>query len=183
MRLLDMSSTMCLVRLDCYVELGVRCFWYPTLVRPNQSLCRSQWTKCRSHTNRILVHHLSQADLVMILGENGQVFKQGSYAEIRDSTESLAQIHCVQPLKPDHDEMEKIDELATPDDLVDPTSPLVTDGKRQTTDLSFYNYYFSALGWARIAALVLFLVSESGISGFRCKLHRNSQQDVRMNLI
>ncbi|CAG8022334.1 unnamed protein product [Penicillium salamii] len=116
-----------------------------------------------SHT----IHHLSQADLVMILGENGQVFKQGSYAEIRDSTESLAQIHCVQPLKPDHDEMEKIDELATPDDLVDPTSPLVTDGKRQTTDLSFYNYYFSALGWARIAALVLFLVSESGISGFR----------------
>ncbi|CAG8303457.1 unnamed protein product [Penicillium salamii] len=117
-----------------------------------------------SHT----IHHLSQADLVMILGENGQVLKQGSYAEIRDGTDNLVQIHGVQSLQPDHDEMENIDDLAVPsDDLADPTSPLITDGKRQTTDLAVYKYYFSVLGWARIAALILFLVSESGISGFR----------------
>lgn len=69
------------------------------------------------------------------------------------------------------DEADRIDELANPsNETADPISAPATKANRQTTDLAVYKYYFSALGWVRISALLLFLITEAGMSGFRCKL-------------
>jgi ATP-binding cassette subfamily C (CFTR/MRP) protein 1 len=123
----------------------------------------------KPHTNYIPVHHLPQADLIMILGENGEIVKHGSYIELRENAGYLPQVHEVQ--RTETDEAEKSDELAnypihTADSIIAPS----TDGRRQTTNLAVYNYYFASLGWLRISALLLFLCTEAGISAFRCEL-------------
>ncbi|CAG8893204.1 unnamed protein product [Penicillium egyptiacum] len=112
------------------------------------------------------IHHLPQADLIMVLGTNGQVVKQGTYTELRDDADDLTQIHGIRLTQTD--EEKRIDELAKPSNhTADSTSAPSPDAHRQTTDLTVYKYYFSALGWFRIAALLFFLVTEAGISAFR----------------
>ncbi|KAJ5440641.1 hypothetical protein N7491_003047 [Penicillium cf. griseofulvum] len=100
------------------------------------------------------VHHLPQADLIIVLRKNGQVVKQGSYTEI-------VQI----------DQSEGSDKVAEPSDHITVSvSTPSTDAHRPTIDLAIYKYYFSTLGWFRISALLLFLVTKAGMSGFRYKL-------------
>ncbi|KAJ5876727.1 hypothetical protein N7455_000192 [Penicillium solitum] len=103
---------------------------------------------------------------LLVLGENGRVVKQGSYTEIRDNADDLTQMHGIQLRQTD--EADRIDELANPsNETADPISAPATKANRQTTDLAVYKYYFSALGWVRISALLLFLITEAGMSGFR----------------
>ncbi|KAF4768608.1 hypothetical protein HAV15_002643 [Penicillium sp. str.  len=103
---------------------------------------------------------------ILVLGENGRVVKQGSYTEIRDNADDLTQMHGIQLRQTD--EADRIDELANPsNETADPISAPATKANRQTTDLAVYKYYFSALGWVRISALLLFLITEAGMSGFR----------------
>ncbi|KAJ5447698.1 hypothetical protein N7445_002519 [Penicillium cf. griseofulvum] len=67
-----------------------------------------------------------------------------------------------------HRSTEGSDEVAEPSDHITVSvSTPSTDARRPTTDLAVYKYYFSALGWFRISALLLFLVTEAGMSGFR----------------
>lgn len=166
----DMFSIMSLVRLDCYVSWDVRCSYQHIPVRaflpPDSSLDRS---KFRSHTDYDLVHHLPHADLIMVLGANGQAIKQGSYTELRDHADNLSEMHGIKLTRTD--ETERIDELESPSNYTaDSISAPSPDVHRQTTDLAVYKYYFSALGWFRIVALLLFLITEAGISAFRCEL-------------
>ncbi|OQE14835.1 hypothetical protein PENFLA_c035G01769 [Penicillium flavigenum] len=112
------------------------------------------------------IRHLPQADLIMVLGANGQVVKQGSYAELRENADGLTEMHGIKHTQTD--EAEKIDELAKPSNqTTDSISPPSTEVQRQTTDLAVYKYYLSALGWSRVAALLLFLITEASISAFR----------------
>lgn len=53
-------------------------------------------------------------------------------------------------------------------DSLDPSS--TTDGSRQANGLAVYKYYFSSLGGLRVSMLLLFLIVNAGIDGFRCTL-------------
>jgi hypothetical protein len=170
MQPLDMSSIMYLVRLDCYVSWAVWSSWQLTLVcasrLPDSSLSRP---KLSSHTDHALVHHLSQADLIMVLGEDGRVVNQGRFTELRDKIDDLTHIAGIQLTQTD--EAERGDELPElPNKTAESIHAPSTDGQRQETDLAVYKYYFSALGWLRISALLLFLITEAGMSGLRCEL-------------
>ncbi|KAF3389371.1 Multidrug resistance-associated protein 1 [Penicillium rolfsii] len=112
------------------------------------------------------VHHLPQADLIIVLGKMGQIVKQGSYLEIHDETDGFTQGNRIQLTQTN--EVKPSDELETPvNHTTDPCNSASTDSDRQTTDLAIYKYYFSALGWVRISALLLFLITDAGMSGFR----------------
>jgi ATP-binding cassette subfamily C (CFTR/MRP) protein 1 len=118
-------------------------------------------------------HHLPQADLIMVLGDNGQVAKQGSYAQLRDNIDGFVQMNDTQSTPADEvkgsdKHTDVLADLPTP--TQDTSSVSFKNGSRKTTDLAVYKYYFSALGWSRIAALILFIVTDAGMSGFRCKL-------------
>ncbi|KAE8378483.1 P-loop containing nucleoside triphosphate hydrolase protein [Aspergillus bertholletiae] len=121
--------------------------------------------------NNIFVHHSPQADFIIVLGDNGQVIEQGSHAQLRSHTGGYIYRLGVQP--------QQIDGLAEPADTsnsqrqsqdittgslnASPTS----DGRQQTNDLSVYKCYFSRLGGLHVCALLLFLVVNVGIDGFR----------------
>lgn len=122
--------------------------------------------------NHVPAHYLPQADLILVLGDNGKVVKQGSYAQLRDDIASSIKLNNTHFTQVNGTETENsIDVLAEPPmpTLDTSSAPSPTDGGRQTTELATYKYYFSALGWSRIAVLLLFLATEAGMSGFRCK--------------
>ena len=110
----------------------------------------------------------------MVLGDNGQVAKQGSYAQLRDNIDGFVQMNDTQstPAEEAKGSDKHTDVLADPPTPAQDTSSVSSskNGSRKTTDLAVYKYYFSALGWSRITALILFIVTEAGMSGFRCKL-------------
>ncbi|KAJ5316085.1 hypothetical protein N7476_006392 [Penicillium atrosanguineum] len=113
-------------------------------------------------------HNLPQADLIMVFGDNGQVAKQGSYAQIRDGIDGFIQLNDAQLTQTDEAEEGK----KSADVVVEPPTAAFsasssTYNSRRTTDLAVYKYYFSALGWSRIASLLLFLVTDAGMGGFR----------------
>lgn len=47
-------------------------------------------------------------------------------------------------------------------------APASMENRKQMTDLDVYKYYFSAMGWWRVAVLLFFLVVNGGVGGFRC---------------
>ncbi|KAJ5554087.1 hypothetical protein N7513_004046 [Penicillium frequentans] len=112
------------------------------------------------------VHYLPQADLILVLGEDGRVAKQGRFTELREEIDDLVHIEGMQLRQ--NDDAEGIDELP---ELLNQTAESIhapsADVKRPMTDLAVYKYYFSALGWLRISALLFFLITEAGMSGFR----------------
>ncbi|KAJ5987224.1 hypothetical protein N7451_011589 [Penicillium sp. IBT 35674x] len=123
-------------------------------------------SKTPSYTHFVPVHHLPQADLILVLGEDGQVSKQGRFTELREEIDDLVHIEGMQLRQ--NDDAERIDELPKPlNQTAESIHTPSADVKRPMTDLSVYKYYFSALGWLRISALLLFLITEAGISGFR----------------
>jgi ATP-binding cassette subfamily C (CFTR/MRP) protein 1 len=107
--------------------------------------------------------------LIIVFGDNGQVLKQGSFAELRNNADDFTQIGEVQIAQTD--QLERRDELVElHGHIADSICASSTDIQRQTTDLAVYKYYFSALGWFRVFVLLLLLISDAGMSGFRCKL-------------
>ncbi|KAJ5806538.1 uncharacterized protein N7503_004140 [Penicillium pulvis] len=112
------------------------------------------------------VHHLPQADLILVLGEDGRVAKQGRFTELQEEIDDLVHIEGMQLRQ--NDDAERIDELP---ELLNQTAESMrassVDVKRPMTDLAVYKYYFSALGWLRISALLFFIITEAGMSGFR----------------
>lgn len=151
-------------RLGCMVFLATHTGVLSRL--PRRSFGRS---KSPSYTNYVSVHHLPQADLILVLGEDGRVAKQGRFTELQEEIDDLVHIEGMQLRQ--NDDAEKIDEVP---ELLNQTAESIrapsVDLKRPMTDLAVYKYYFSALGWLRISALLLFLITEAGMSGFRCKL-------------
>ncbi|KAJ5218037.1 uncharacterized protein N7498_000136 [Penicillium cinerascens] len=112
--------------------------------------------------------YMPQADLIMVFGDNGQVAKQGSYAQLRDDIDSFIQPKDTRFTQADEaEEGEKsADVPAEPPTAIFEASS-ATNGARRTGELAVYKYYFSALGWSRIASLLLFLVTDAGMSGLR----------------
>ncbi|GIJ97989.1 hypothetical protein Aspvir_000097 [Aspergillus viridinutans] len=111
---------------------------------------------------------LPQADLIMVLGDNGQVIKRGSYAQLRDDIDGFIHVNDTQPTQADEPEEGDKPTDVSPTPTSDNSNACPSeDGSRQTTELAVYKYYFSALGWSRIAAWLLFLITEAGMSGFR----------------
>ncbi|KAB8223905.1 P-loop containing nucleoside triphosphate hydrolase protein [Aspergillus novoparasiticus] len=117
------------------------------------------------------VHHLPQADLIIVLGDNGQVLEQGSYTQLRSHAGGYIHKLSVQS-RQTNELTETIDTSNRQHQSQNiPTGSLSvsssTDGSRQANDLAVYKYYFSSLGGLRVAILLLFLIVNAGIDGFR----------------
>ncbi|KAJ5272465.1 hypothetical protein N7478_007590 [Penicillium angulare] len=112
---------------------------------------------------------LPQADLIMVLGENGKVVKQGTYRQIQGEIKGSIETDYPQPSKMDN-EVEGDENLNMPVEASTPSTNTASSTKarqRKSTELAVYKYYFSALGWSRVAILLLFTVTEASTSAFR----------------
>ncbi|KAJ5925239.1 hypothetical protein N7454_007878, partial [Penicillium verhagenii] len=107
------------------------------------------------------VHHLPQADLILVLGDDGQIAKQGRLSELREEIDDFVHIESVEPTQ-----TEGIDELSElTNQAAESIRALSTDTKRQTTDFAVYKYYFSSLGWFRISVLLFLFIVNAGMGG------------------
>jgi ATP-binding cassette subfamily C (CFTR/MRP) protein 1 len=113
------------------------------------------------------VRHLPSADLIVALGRGGEVVQQGSYADLNaidgyvQSLEVAAQSGAQPSDSPPTDSIKGSTPDAAESAAVDQTSS--ADG-----DLAVYKYYFAALGWARIAVLLLIFAVNSGSDVLLC---------------
>lgn len=127
-----------------------------------------------ARANYCLVRQLPQADIIIVLGEDGQVLEQGSYPQLQSQPAGYIQTNGIHAKRIKDVEKENDNSnppLEYPEVTAGPLSnPSPTDGNRQIADLAVYKYYFSALGWLRLSILLFCLVVYSGMTGIRCML-------------
>ncbi|CAI7591777.1 unnamed protein product [Penicillium manginii] len=117
------------------------------------------------------IDYMKYANFIVVLGDDGQVLEQGSPEDIRsyatdvpgpnktDEKETNTEIDLFDDQESQHEPQE-----STLESLGDSSG---SDKRQGGADMSIYKYYFSALGWERISFLLLFLIIDSGIGGFR----------------
>ncbi|KAH8427289.1 uncharacterized protein LDX57_005003 [Aspergillus melleus] len=110
-------------------------------------------------------NHLAHADHIIEFGANGAVTEGRSCAgpqdfhgdSVEDRGDARNDIDTEEKLEHNSD-----NPLDSPN--AEPSTPRSSN---VTADPSVFKYYFSALGWQRLAVLAFVLVVESGIGGFR----------------
>ncbi|GAB1206155.1 hypothetical protein APSETT445_004837 [Aspergillus pseudonomiae] len=116
-------------------------------------------------------HHLPHADFIIVLGNNGKVLEQGSYAQLRSHAGGY--IHTLGMQSRQTDRLAETLDISEKDHQSQNTAtgslsaPSATHVTRQANDLAVYKYYFSSLGGLRVSMLLLFLIVNAGIDGFR----------------
>jgi ATP-binding cassette subfamily C (CFTR/MRP) protein 1 len=115
------------------------------------------------------IHHLPLADNIIVLGSNGQVLEQGSYAHLRSKDGFVSQV-LVHPEMLQQRSSARPEEAAepvkgkgkgtgaVPKDFQGPSANDVSDLTRRTGDTAVYKYYLSSIGWKLCLA--------SAVSGF-----------------
>ena len=111
---------------------------------------------------------MPSADLIVVLADGCRVVEQGPFSKLRAAGGYIQSLRI--------EEYSSNDAIKADDGPVSvPTTPPVNtqvvdaiNNDRQTADFSIYEYYFKALGWPRIALLIVFLVINSGFGSFRC---------------
>ena len=130
-----------------------------------------------------LGHHLPHADFIIVLGNNGKVLEQGSYAQLRSHAGGY--IHTLGMQSIQTDRLAETLDISEKDHQSQNTAtgslsaPSATHVTRQANDLAVYKYYFSSLGGLRVSMLLLFLIVNAGIDGFRC----TSQPSLESSII
>jgi hypothetical protein len=118
------------------------------------------------------VQYLPQTDFIVVLGEHGTVVEKGSYAQLLDRPGGYVQQLGIKPNQIEKDGIQNDNTVGATEPQkavkISNDAPASAEGHRQMTDLAVYKYYFSAMGWWRLAVLLLFLVANGGIGGFRC---------------
>ncbi|KAK3369714.1 putative ABC transporter [Lasiosphaeria ovina] len=119
------------------------------------------------------VHHLPDADHIIVFSDNGQAIEQGSFDQLRSKAGGYVQSLDIRD-RPDVDAASgPALEDASPscptksDSLTENTvslevEPAEDDMSRQTTDFAVYKYYFRALGWVRVSTLAAWLILNTG---------------------
>lgn len=100
-----------------------------------------------------LALHLSYADYIIALDEKGRVSEHGSFEEISKSGAYIKNLFA-QPVTVPTSRVpevelsdETLEELELPEDD--------QDTRRQMGDLTVYTYYFRAVGWGLMSALII----------------------------
>lgn len=120
-----------------------------------------------------IVHRLSEADHIVVLGKNGAILEQGSYTSLTISGE------YVQSLAKDP-EFRDVNRTALSNSQARdrPVEPLprvvITDSSRQNGDWRIYVYYSKSLGFLGLAALAFFVALESAFLVVQCKFPNKS---------
>lgn len=117
-----------------------------------------------------IVHRLSEADHIVVLGNNGLILEQGSYTSLTISGDYVQSLTKGRELK-------DIDRTATPYSKArDPVGPLpqvsTTDSSRQNGDWKVYVYYSKSLGLLGLAAFFVFVALESALFVVQCKFYQ-----------
>lgn len=125
-----------------------------------------------------IVHRLSEADHIVVLGKNGQILEQGSYNSLAisgDYVQSLAR-------GPESRQTDK----ATGSHIqaqVHPVAPMpqvaVTDSSRQNGDWKIYVYYSKSLGLLGLAAFALLVAVECALFVVQCKFLRTGHSHMK----
>lgn len=93
----ELYLTIVLARLGSCVSWGVLYSWLLTAVCVSHS-------QTNDLANHIPAYYLPLADLIMVLGDNGQVAKQGTYAQLRDDVDGFIQMNDAQLTQADEAE-------------------------------------------------------------------------------
>ncbi|RAH74153.1 multidrug resistance-associated protein [Aspergillus aculeatinus CBS 121060] len=113
--------------------------------------------------------HLPQSDFIIVLGNDGEVLEQGTYSQLRShmggyinkldlSTGQLGDLGAAYTVQSQSELTTTTADTGNASDSC--------DGDRQTTDTSVYKFYFSSLGWLRVATFVSLLTVNSAVGGF-----------------
>ncbi|KAL2059858.1 hypothetical protein VTL71DRAFT_10013 [Oculimacula yallundae] len=105
------------------------------------------------------VHRLSEADHIVVLGQNGQILEQGSYAGLAisgDYVQSLAK-------SPESKQTEDQYALTRDHKLGPPPQVAITDSSRQNGDWKIYVYYSKSMGLIGLAAFTVLVGVESAL--------------------
>lgn len=100
-------------------------------------------------------HHLSYADHIVVLDENGRIADQGTLDKLSRTNEYIQRL-ASQPrvvTAPKPPEMQPTEEQL--EDLELPDDDAAVDQARRTGDLKIYLYYFQTAGWSVIALYML----------------------------
>ncbi|KAJ5200516.1 ABC transporter integral membrane type 1 [Penicillium cf. griseofulvum] len=122
-------------------------------------------------TTHNVVQYLPQTDFIVVLGENGNILEQGSFSQLVNNAGGYIDRLGIQLGQIEKEEMQNDSTVGLPETHEIMASRISTsdstDERRQTSDISVYKYYFSAMGWVRVSVLAFFLVVNGGIGGLR----------------
>ncbi len=115
------------------------------------------------------VHNLPNSDYIIALGPGGRVSEQGTYEEVAATCDRFQGLQTYERDRDDDPPRgDKADTAAAAS-----RAELVEEEMQQAIDISVWRHYASALGWEKMALLVVFLVMESSFGAFRCTLPFN----------
>lgn len=133
-------------------------------------------SRIENHTYTNLVHRLSEADHIVVLGKNGQILEQGSYSSLsisEDYVQSLAKSQ-------DGTEHERNTEpnIQARDQ---PSIPIpqvgAADSSRQTGDWKIYVYYSKSLGLLGLTAFSVLVAVECTLMMMQCEYSSTIQPE------
>lgn len=110
---------------------------------------------------------LSEADYVLLLGENGQVVEEGTYEDLKNSATAVADVLDVSEETATHAEGDGNGQSVDKDTTSDDVAQEEESETLHNPDLAVWKFYFDAMGWAKIALLCIFLCAEGGFGAFR----------------
>ena len=119
--------------------------------------------------NGFQARRLPQSNFIVVLGPNCVIKEQGTYEQL---TAQNGYVRGLVPHEKPSDTQRDCSSQAAISDVIQELSGQTFHSSehqtRGTTDLSVWKYYASALGWQKMAVLVLFLIMESGFGTLRC---------------
>lgn len=135
--------------------------------------------RVETRTYMNLVHRLSEADHIVVLGKNGQILEQGSYSSLsisEDYVQSLAKTEDGTGIKKNSESQTQAREQP----MVPPPQVGTTDSSRQTGDWKIYVYYSKSLGLLGLAAFSLLVAVECTLMMMQCEYTSTIQLGQRV---
>lgn len=116
----------------------------------------------------LVVNYLPEADTVIVLGKDSRLLQQGSFKDLGLDEHYIESLQLAARPK-ESDTADPVTDFESEEEIPR-SNETIEEENRQTNDLSVYKYYASALGWPKMALLVVFLSMEAGFGAFRCRL-------------
>lgn len=114
-----------------------------------------------------LVHRLSEADHIIILGKNGQILEQGTYDNLSISGDYVQSLARTPEKKQGADQSD--DKGRTPNQFTGTSNqPVQVDSSRQTGDWKVYVYYTRSLGLLGLLTLSTFVALNAVFLNMQC---------------
>lgn len=139
---------------------------------------KSHWKPRRNDAELICttVHHLTECDYVIALGQDGRVTEQGTFEHLRSNGNYIKKLDVAEPYSSDEEDQDTIDKtegLDTPVEASYPEKSAPDSEKKEllkmASDRSTFRYYFNCLGRFPLLLLVISSAGFAFLINFRRK--------------